>query len=134
MKKKRLVLSLIILALVVSVHEVVIKTRTVAYIGENENWLIKINSELVGLNASYKGEIQYKGKATIKNADFNIRPEHFTAGPPIFDKHGYFYWECKDDCEYSDKEPKLLFFIVWRENNNSEVKMNFVELKRTSKD
>lgn len=134
MKKKKLIWALIILVLLASIYEVVIKTQTVTYMGENKNWLIKINSKLVGLNGSYNIEIRYKRKATIQNADFNIHPQHYASGFPIFNKNGYYYWECKDDCGYFDKESKLLFFIVWRENNNSEEKMNFIELRKISKD
>lgn len=128
--KKKLISALIIFVLLVLVYVVVIKTQTVTYIGENKNWLITINSKLVGLNGSYSIEIRYKGKATIQNADFNIFPQHYSSGFPSFNKKGYYYFECKDDCGYFNKESKLLFFIVWKENNNSEEKMNFIELSK----
>ncbi|MDR6999051.1 hypothetical protein [Neobacillus niacini] len=127
--RKKLIWSFIVLILVVSIYNLIIRTRTVTYMGENKNWFIKINAKLVGLNRSYSIEVKYKGKATIQNADFNIHPRHYDLGFHSFNKNGY-YWVCKDDCGYYDKDSKLLFFIVWKEKNDTEEKMNFIDLRK----
>jgi hypothetical protein len=128
---KRIIASLVVLVLVISIYKVIFQTRTVTYIGEDENWFIEINSKLVGLNGSYRIEIQYKGNEVIRNVDFNIHP-HYEGVLPSLNKDGYYYWECRDDCGYYDKKDKLLFFVVWKEANHSGEKMRFIDLRKIS--
>lgn len=100
--------------------------------GEDNHWHVKIHSQLVGLNGSYYIEVRYKGIETIRYLDFNIHT-HYSGFAPS-NNSDYYYWECKNDCGYYDKESELLFFIVWKENNDLEEKMNFIDLKKISND
>ncbi len=129
--KKNLIWTIIFLVMLVSICEVIFRTKTVTYMGEDKNWFIKINSKLVGLNGSYSIEVRYNGKESIQYVDFNIHP-HYEVGFPSLNEKGYYFWECKDDCGYYDKDSKLLFFIVWKEDNNSEEKMKFIDLRKIS--
>jgi hypothetical protein len=116
--------------MLVLIYDVIFRTKTVTYVGEDTNWFIKISSKLVGLNGSYIIEVQYKGENSVKLVDFNIHP-HYEVGIPYLNEKGNYYWECKDDCGYYDKEDKLLFFIVWKEDKQSEEQMKFIDLKKT---
>jgi hypothetical protein len=129
--KKKLIGSLLALVLLILLYEVIFRTKTVTYIGENDHWFAKINAKLVGLNGSYSIEVRFKGKEPIQNVDFNIYPDYHVGYIPVH-KNGYYYWECKDDCGYYDKESELLFFISWKEKNNLDEKMNFIEMKKIS--
>lgn len=129
--KRKLIWALITLVLFVLLFEVVFRTRTVTYMGENKNWLISINAKLVGLNGSYNIEVRHKGKEPIHGVYFNIHP-HYDVGFPILNDKGYYYWECKDNCEYYDKDSKLLFFVSWKEDKITEEKMEFIELRKIS--
>lgn len=126
--RRKLLWAFIILFLLLSLYEVVFRTRTVTYFGENQNWSVKINSKLVGLNGSYNIEIKYKGKGSVHYIDFNIHPR-YGGGSAESIKNGYYYEEC-NDCGYYDRDAALLFFIVWKEKNNSEEKMEFIQLMK----
>ncbi|MFD3449872.1 hypothetical protein ACFDTO_35435 [Microbacteriaceae bacterium 4G12] len=128
--KKKIIWVIILFVLLFSYYEVIFRTKTVSYMGESRDWFIEINSKLIGLNGSYSIEVRYKGKNSIQYADFNIYPHFYNVGYSSFDKNGYFYWKCKDDCGYYGKDSKLLFFIVWKEGNDSEEKMQFIDLRR----
>ncbi|WP_423801221.1 hypothetical protein [Neobacillus sp. SAB-20_R2A] len=128
--KRKLFRTFIVLILLVLIYDVNFRTKTVTYLGEDANWSIKINSKLVGLNGSYRIEVQYKGSKSIEYIDFNIHPPHYEAGIPSLDEKGFYQWECKDDCGFYDKDEKLLFFIVWKEGHHSEEKMRFIDLKK----
>ena len=99
--------------------------------GEDMNWFIKINAKLVEFNGSYSMEVRYKGKKSIENVDFRIYP-HYEPGFPTLNENGYYYWECKNDCGYYDKDSKLIFFIFWTEDNKSEEKMKMIDLRKIS--
>lgn len=111
----------IFLVLLVSIYIVIFRAKTVTYFGEDKNWIIKINAKLVELNGSYSIEVQYKGKESIEYADFNIHP-HYEVGFHSLNDNGYYYWKCNDDCGYHDKDSKLIFFIVWKEEKQSNRK------------
>jgi hypothetical protein len=113
----------------IAFYVVMFRTKTVTYVGEDENWLIKINASIVELNSSYRLEVQYKGNENIELVNFNIHP-HYETGLPTLDENGYYLYECKDDCNYHDKDSKLLLFIIWMEKNHSVENMDFIELKK----
>jgi hypothetical protein len=125
--KKKLIYTLMTLLLLVSFYEVIFRTKTVTYKGEDSQWSVNIENKLVGLNGSYGIEIRYKGKEQIKFVDFNIHP-HFRGGFPVKREEGSYYLECNQDCGYYEKESKLLFFIVWREGEKGEEHMRFIDL------
>jgi hypothetical protein len=127
--KKKLIYTLLLLLIVFSFYEVILRTKTVTYKGENSQWSVQIDNKLVGLNGSYRIEIRYKGKERIKFVDFNIHP-HFRGGFPARNEEGFYYWECNQDCGYYDQESKLLFFIVWKEGEKEEEQMRFIELRK----
>ncbi|SFA89766.1 MULTISPECIES: hypothetical protein [unclassified Bacillus (in: firmicutes)] len=129
--KKNLIWSFIVLLLIVSMYEVIFRTRTVTYMGEDMNWFIEINSKLVGLNGSYRIKVRYKGKEHIQDVDFKINP-YYELRFSSFNKNNYYYWDCKDDCGYYDKNSKLRLFIFWV-GNNSEEKMAIIDLKKIIK-
>jgi hypothetical protein len=129
--KKKIVWSFIVLVLLVCIYEVIFRIKTVTYIGEDNNWMIKINAKLVQFNGSYRIEVQYKGKESIENINFNIHP-HYGVGSPSLDKNGYYLWECNDDCGFYDKDSKLIFFIVWKEENKPGEIMKLIDLRKIS--
>jgi hypothetical protein len=109
--RKKLIWTIIIVVLFVSFYEVMLRGKTVTYMGEDENWRITINSKIEGLNSSYTVEVKYKGIEEIEQLVFNIHP-HYETGLPVLDKDGYYIFECKNECTYYDKESKLLLFII----------------------
>jgi hypothetical protein len=125
--KRKLIFSIMIVVLLVSFYEIMIKGKTVTYMGEDENWRITINAKIEGLNSSYQVVVKYKGKKEIEQLNFNIHP-HYESGLPSLNKDGYYVFECKNDCTYYDKESKLLLFIIWKEKKNSVENMDFIEL------
>jgi hypothetical protein len=129
--KKKLMWWFILFILLFAVYEVIIKTKTVTYFGENEVWLVQIKAKLVGLNGSHSIEIRYKGKEIIQDVSFHIHP-HYDGGYVSFNNDGIYFEECKDECGYYDKSAELLFFIAWKENNRLEEKMHFIDLKKIS--
>jgi hypothetical protein len=126
--KKKLIWTIILFILVFALYVVVFRTKTVTYSGENKDWSIKIHSKLVGLNGSYRIEVQYKGEEPIQYVDFNIHP-HYDVGIPDLNETGYYIWECKDDCGYYAKESELLFFVIWK-GKDSEEKGRFIVLRK----
>jgi hypothetical protein len=129
MSKKKIIWSIIILVLVVTFYEVMVRGKTVTYMGEDENWVISINAKVEGLNSSYRIVVKYKGKEEIEQLDFNIHP-HYESGLPSLDKDGYYVFECKNECTYYDKESELLLFIIWKEKNHSVENLDFIELRK----
>jgi hypothetical protein len=129
MSKKKIIWSIIILVLVVTFYEVMVRGKTVTYMGEDENWVITINAKVEGLNSSYRMVVKYKGKEEIEQLDFNIHP-HYESGLPSLDKDGYYVFECKNECTYYDKESELLLFIIWKEKNHSVENLDFIELRK----
>lgn len=130
--KKKIIWSFIVLLLIVSIYEVIFETKTVTYVGEDKNWFIEINSNLVGLNGSYRIEVRYKGKKPIQDVDLKINP-YYELRFSSFTKNDYYFWECKDDFGYYDKKSKLRLFIFWKEANNSEEEMAIIDLKKIVK-
>jgi hypothetical protein len=126
---KKLIWSIMIVFLFVSFYEVMLKGKTVTYMGEDENWRITINSKIEGLNSSYTVEVKYKGIEEIEQLDFNIHP-HYETGLPSLDSDGYYIFECKNECTYYDKESKLLLFMIWKKKNHSLENMDFIELRK----
>lgn len=126
---RKFIWSIIIVVLVVSIYVVLYRTKTVTYVGEDENWHIKITAKIVEMNSGYRVEVQYKGSERIEKLDFNIHP-HYAAGLPTLDENGYYLYECKDECGYFDKESKLLLFIIWQKESQSEENMDFIELRK----
>ncbi|MBT2689651.1 hypothetical protein J7I93_15785 [Bacillus sp. ISL-47] len=129
---KKLIGLLIVFLLLFSFYELMVKTKTVRYMGEDENWYVEINSKLAGLNVSYTIEVRYKGKEKIQSAEAAFHPHYNNMSFPSIDKGGYIYWECRDDCGYYDKESELLFFIVWKEDGDLEEKMSLFKLRKMS--
>jgi hypothetical protein len=127
--RKKLVWSIITLVLLVSIYEVMLRPKTVTYLGEDENWLITINAKIEGLNSSYRIEVKYKGNEEVENLNFNIHP-HYESGIPFLDENGYYIYECKNECTYYDKESKLLLFIIWKQKNHSVENLDFIDLKK----
>jgi hypothetical protein len=128
--KKKLLTWLTIFLLILAFYDVIFKTRTVTYFGENKSWMVQIKAKLVGLNGSHSIEVRYKGEESIHDVDFHIHPQHYGGVFPTFNKEGVYYYECNDDCGFYDKSTKLLFFISWKENDQPEEKMNFIDLKK----
>jgi hypothetical protein len=131
--KKKFIWSIIVFVFLIAFYEVMFRTKTVTYLGEDENWLIRINASIVELNSSYRVEVQYKGSEDIENVNFNIHP-HYETGLPTLDENGYYIYECIDECNYHQKESKLLLFIIWKEKNHSVENMDFIELRKMEKD
>jgi hypothetical protein len=127
--QKKLIWSIIIFVLLISFYEVMVRGKTVTYMGEDENWRITINSKIEGLNSSYTVVVKYKGVEKIEQLDFNIHP-HYETGLPSIDKDGYYVFECKNECSYYDKESKLLLFMIWKEKKHSVENMDFIELRK----
>jgi hypothetical protein len=127
--RRKLILSILLLILLVSFYEVMLKGKTVTYMGEDENWLITIHAKIEGLNSSYRIVVKYKGNAEVENLNFNIHP-HYESGLPLLDESGYYIYECNNDCSYYDKESKLLLFIIWKEKNHSAENLDFIDLKK----
>jgi hypothetical protein len=127
--QKKLIWSIIIFVLLISFYEVMVRGKTVTYMGEDENWRITINSKIEGLNSSYTVVVKYKGVEKIELLDFNIHP-HYETGLPSIDKDGYYVFECKNECSYYDKESKLLLFMIWKEKKHSVENMDFIELRK----
>lgn len=127
--RKKLIWSIITLVLLVSIYEVMLRPKTVTYMGEDENWLITINAKIEGLNSSYRIVVKYKGNEKVENLNFNIHP-HYESGLPLLDENGYYIFECKNECTYYDKESKLLLFIIWKEKNHSEENLDFIDLRK----
>jgi hypothetical protein len=127
--RNKLIWSIMIVVLFVSFYVVMLRGKTVTYMGEDENWRITINSKIEGLNSSYTVEVKYKGIAEIEQLNFNIHP-HYETGLPVLDKDGYYIFECKNECTYYDKETKLLLFMIWKEKNHSVENMDFIELRK----
>jgi hypothetical protein len=126
--KRKLIWLLVLLVLFVSLYWVVFRTRSVTYQGEDKNWLVEINAKLVGLNGSYNIEIQYKGRESINDVDYNIYP-HYQGGYFSLNGEGSYSWEC-DSCGYYDKDEELLFFITWREGKSSDEKVKWITLRK----
>lgn len=93
--KRKLIRTLIVLLVLVLIYDVNFRTKTVTYFGKDANWSIKINSKLVGLNGSYRIEVQYKGNKSIEYIDFNIHPQQYEAGIPSLDEKGFYQWEVR---------------------------------------
>ncbi len=110
--KKKFIWSIIVFVFLIAFYEV-----------------IKINASIVELNSSYRVEVQYKGNEDIELVNFNIHP-HYDTDLPTLDENGYYLYECKDECNFYDKESKLLLFIIWKEKNHSVENMDFIELKK----
>jgi hypothetical protein len=127
--KRKLIWSLILLTLFVCLYVVVFRTQSVTYQGEDENWCVKINAELVGLNGSYHIKIKYKGKESISDMDYNIYP-HYGGGFPSQDEDGFYHVECNDQCGFYDKDKELLFSITWIEEKSLEEKVKWFKLKK----
>jgi hypothetical protein len=127
--RKKLIWSITILVLLVSFYEVMLRGKTVTYMGEDENWLITINAKVEGLNSSYRIVVKYKGNEKVEYLNFNIHP-HYESGLPLLDASGYYIYECKNECTYYDKESKLLLFIIWKEKNHSVENLDFIDLKK----
>jgi hypothetical protein len=127
--RKKIIWSTIILVLLISIYEVMLRPKTVTYLGEDEHWRITINAKIEGLNSSYTVLVKFKGNEEIEKLDFNIHP-HYESGLPSLDKEGYYIFECKNECTYYDKESKLLLFIIWKEKNHSIENMDFIELRK----
>lgn len=127
--RKKFIWSIMILFLLISFYEVMVRGKTVTYMGEDENWRITINSKIEGLNSSYRVVVKYKGLEKIEQLDFNIHP-HYETGLPSLDKDGYYVFECKNECTYYAKESKLLLFIIWKEKNHSVENLDFIELRK----
>lgn len=130
--RKKVIWSIVVFVLLISFYEVMVRGKTVTYMGEDENWRITINSKIEGLNSSYTVEVKYKGIAEIEQLNFNIHP-HYETGLPVLDKVGYYIFECKNECTYYDKESKLLLFMIWKEKNHSVENMDFIELRKMNK-
>ncbi|MDM5327138.1 hypothetical protein [Neobacillus sp. CF12] len=130
--RKKFIWSIVVFVLLISFYEVMVRGKTVTYMGEDENWRITINSKIKGLNSSYTVVVKYKGIAEIEQLNFNIHP-HYEAGLPVLDKDGYYIFECKNECTYYDKESKLLLFMIWKEKNHSIENMDFIELRKMNK-
>jgi len=129
MRKKKIIWSIIIVILFVTFYQIMLRGKTVTYMGEDENWRITINSEIEGLNSSYTIVVKYKGNKEIEHLNFNIHP-HYESGIPSLNNDGYYIYECKNECTYYDKESKLLLFIIWQEKNHLVEKMDFIELRK----
>jgi hypothetical protein len=127
--RKKIIWSTIILVLLISIYEVMLRPKTVTYLGEVEHWRITINAKIEGLNSSYTVLVKFKGNEEIEKLDFNIHP-HYESGLPSLDKEGYYIFECKNECTYYDKESNLLLFIIWKEKNHSIENMDFIELRK----
>jgi hypothetical protein len=125
--RRKLILSSILLILLVSFYEVMLKGKTVTYKGEDENWMITINAKVEGLNSSYRIVVKYKGNEEVENLNFNIHP-HYESGLPSLDDNGYYIYECNNECSYYDKESKLLLFMIWKEKNHTVENLKFIEL------
>lgn len=129
MKKKHIWLCLVIV-LIFTIYEVLLKTKTVDYTGKNGDWSIEINAKLTGLEGSHSIKIRYTGTGTIERADYRVFPNGYEGSYPDFDKNGSYYWSCSD-CSYYDQKDELLFFIVWKERGTSGEKVSFIDLKRS---
>ncbi|USK50437.1 hypothetical protein LIT38_02915 [Bacillus sp. CMF12] len=116
--------------MIFTIYEVMLKTKTVRYTGENGDWSVEINAKLTGFEGSHSIKIRYKGTGTVERADYRIFPDDYEGGYPDFDKKGNYYWECRD-CGYYDQKDELLFFIVWKERGTSDEKVGFLDLKRS---
>jgi hypothetical protein len=131
--KNKILWGLILFLLVFSLYEMVFRTKAVSYVGEDRDWLIKIDAKLIGLNGSYNIEVHYKGKDIIQGVYYHIHP-HYEVGFPSLNEHGYYYSECKSDCGYYDKDSTLLFFITWQDDKLAQEKAKFIELRKTLTD
>jgi hypothetical protein len=127
--RRKLIYSIILLVLLVSFYVVMIKGKSVTYMGEDKNWRITIHAEIEGLNSSYRIVVKYKGNTEVENLNFNIHP-HYENGIPSLDENGYYIYECNNDCSYYDKESKLLLFIIWKEKDHSVENLDFIDLKK----
>lgn len=75
--KKKLIWIIILLILLGALYEVIFRTKTVTYMGEDRDWLVKVHAKLVGLNGSYNIEVQYKGKESIQ-FEVVLQANHFS--------------------------------------------------------
>ncbi|MCS0788359.1 hypothetical protein [Cytobacillus pseudoceanisediminis] len=128
--KKKLIWLCVVTVLIFTFYEVMLKTKTVRYTGENGDWSVEINAKLAGLEGSHSIKIRYKGSGTVERADYRIFPDDYEGGYPGFDNKGNFFWACSD-CGYYDQKDELLFFIVWEERGKAGEKAGFIVLKRS---
>ncbi|WP_147535504.1 hypothetical protein [Bacillus marasmi] len=119
--------TLTLLIIVISLYFVVFRTRTATYFGEDQDWQVKVQSKLTGLNGSYTIKIHYKGEKSIQVKDYQITP--FFEG--LYESeliNGQIIYECTDDCGYFDRNENLTFFIVWVEKGNQAEKMRLIKM------
>lgn len=129
--------------------------KSVSYQGENSEWQVKLDANLLGNKASNTLTIAYLGEGRVTDAKYHIWPLARSGTlllnaednllPPRdrlkraeqvkeFAQSGIFVETCTNEhCEYIDNEKELLFTILWQEEDAEEYRLERIVLERNKR-